>query len=268
MLIKLIMKKYNLLLIIAFLATITISCGGNSEEELDTTKPTVTVQTPSENDEFAVGETIHFTALFSDNKELKNCVVSLSLVSGVGDGTPWSPSSTTIPLSGTSQNIDNITLFGGPIPVCQAGTYKIKIEVSDNADVPNITVEDINIELISTNPALTVTKPAEASEYVAGTDFLTLTATCTDNKELKELIYRVDYMDGGKNVLKSATGINDPWEPGQAKFDLTGATKTFTDEPLYGAQIPVSKVGNYKLTLTLKDVDDNETIKEINFILK
>ena len=268
MLIKLIMKKSNLLLlIVVFLATIIISCG-DKKEELDTTKPTVTVQTPSENDEYAVGETIHFTAIFTDNKELKSCVVSLSLVSGVGDGTPWSPSSTTIPLSGTSQNIDNITLFGGPIPICQAGTYQIKLEVSDNADVPNITVKDINIEIISTSPVLTVTKPAEASEYVAGTDFLLLTATCTDNDELKELIYRVDYMDGGKNVLKSATGINDPWEPGQDKFDLTGTTKTFTDEALYGSQIPVSKPGNYKLILTLKDVDDNETIKEINFVLK
>ncbi len=265
---KLIMKKFNLLFIVIFLTTITFSCGGDSEE-VDTTKPVVSVQTPSEDDEYAVGETILCTASFSDNKGLKNCLVSLSLVSGVGDGTPWAPSSMTIPLSGTPQNIDNIFLFGGPIPVCQVGTYKVKFEVSDNADVPNITVKEVNVEIIATNPVLTVTKPAEATEYDANDTMpLLLSAECTDNKELKELVYNVTYMDGGKSVLKSATGINDPWEPGQAKFDLTGTSETFIDKPLYGGFIPESKAGNYKLTLTLRDVDDNETVEEINFVLK
>jgi hypothetical protein len=262
------MKKFNLFLIVAIIASLSISCGDDKKDDVDATKPGVTIQTPSENDEYAIGETILLTATFTDNKELKNCMVSISLVQGNGDGTPWAPSSMTIPLSGTSQSVDNITLFGGPIPICQAGTYKIKFEVSDNATTPNITVKEINIEITSTTPVLSVTKPAEASEYVTGTDFLLLSAICTDNKELKELVYNVTYMDGGKNILKGATGINDPWNPGEAKFDLTGTSKTFTDEPLFGAQIPVSKVGNYKLTLTLTDADGNSTVEEINFILK
>ena len=188
---------------------------------------------------------------------------------GVGDGNPWAPTSMTIPLSGTSQSVDNITLFDGAIPASrQAGTYKIKFEVSDNADVTNVTIKEVNIKIISTTPLLTVTKPTEASEYVAGENFLLLSATCTDNNGLKELIYRVDYMDRGKTVLKGATGINDPWEPGGAKIDLTGNSKTFTDKILYGEQIPISKAGNYKLTLTLTDVDNNSTVKEINFVLK
>ena len=263
------MKKINLLLFLALITSLTISCGDDKKDDVDATKPEVTIQTPSENDEYAIGETIYFAASFSDNKGLKSCVASLSLVQGVGDGNPWTPTSMTIPLSGTSQDIDNITLFGGPIPASQIGTYKIKFEVSDNADVPNITIKEVNIEIISTTPELTVTKPAEASEYAANdTEPLLLSAVCTDNKELKELTYEVTYLDGGKNILKGTTGINDPWEPGTAKFDLTGTSKTFTDEILYGTTIPTSKTGNYKLTLILTDVDGNSTVEEINFVLK
>ncbi len=262
------MKKFNLFLTVVLFASLTISCGDDDKNDVDATKPGATIQTPSENDEYAVGETIYLTATFTDNKELKNCVVSLSLVQGNGDGTPWAPSATIISLLGTSQSVDNETLFNGPIPVCQAGTYKIKFEVSDNAAIPNITVKEVIIEIISSTPVLTVTAPAEASEYITGTDFLLLSATCTDNKELKELVYNVTYMDGGINILKGATGINDPWNPGEAKFDLTGTSQSFTDDPLYEAQIPISKVGNYKLTLTLTDADGNSTVEEINFILK
>lgn len=262
------MKRFNLLLFIVLIALFSTSCGDKTKDEVDATKPEANIQTPSENDEFAIGETIYLTATFTDNKGLKNCVVSISLVQGNDDGNPWAPTPMTIPLSGTSQSVDNITLFGGAIPAVQTGTYKIKFEVSDNAETPNVTIKEVNIEIISTTPVLTVTKPAEASEYVAGAEFLLLSATCTDNKELKELVYKVEYMDGGITVLKGATGINDPWEPGEAKFDLSGNSETFTDEPLYGEQIPVSKAGNYKLTLTLTDVDDNSTVKEINFILK
>ncbi|GEM_PF-3590884 len=258
------MRKFNLFLIVALIASLTISCG----DDVDATKPDVTIQTPSESDEYAVGETIYFTATFSDNKGLKSCLVSISLVQGVGDGNPWTPSSMSIPLSGTSQSVDNITLFGEPIPPRQSGTYKIKFEVSDNADVPNVTVKEVNIEIISTTPTLEVIKPAEGSKYKEGEEFLLLSATCTDNKELKELVYKVDFMDYGKNILKGATGVNDPWEPGEAKFEFTGNSKTFTDTILYGEQIPISKHGNYKLTLTLFDADGNSTVKEINFVLE
>ena len=263
------MKKIKFSLIVSLIALLSFSCGDDGKEDVDTTKPEVTIQTPSENDEYAVGETISLTATFTDNVELKNCTVSISQIQGNGDGSPWKPSSMNITLSGKSQSVNNQTLFGGAIPNCQAGTYKIKIEVSDNADVPNITVKEVIIEIISSTPELTVTKPAEGSKYAANdTEPLLLSAECTDNNGLKELAYSITYMDGGKNVLKGATGINDPWEPGTAKFDISGTTHTFTDEVLYGATIPTSKPGNYKLTLTLKDVDGNSTVKEINIILE
>ena len=261
-----IMKKINLSLFVTLIALLSFSCGGNGKEEVDTTKPEVTIQTPSENDEYAIGETISLTATFSDNEELKSCTVSISQVQGNGDGSPWSPNMMTITLSGKSQSVNNHTLFAGAIPDCQAGTYKIKFEVSDNADVPNVTVEEVNIEIISSTPELTVTKPAEGSKYSANdTEPLLLSAVCTDNNGLKELTYTVTFMDGGRTVLK---GVNDPWEPGEAKFDISGTSHTFTDEILYGTTIPTSKPGNYKLTLTLKDVDDNTTVKEINFVLE
>jgi hypothetical protein len=263
------MKGKFSLFTLALLSLLLFSCNGGSDDEPDTEKPGVTIKAPTEGTVYAIGETIKLSASFTDNEGLKNCKTTLVLVSGNGDGTAWNPVPTNIPISGTEQTISNIGLFGGAIPTCETGTYKLTLEVSDNAEVPNVATSSVNIDIISTIPGLTVTKPNEGDEFESGADYLLLSATCTDNKELKELIYEVTYSDAGKPSLKGATGINDPWEPGPDTLHISAGLKEkiYNDEPLYGGQIPVSKSGNYKLTLKLYDTDGNETVKVINFKL-
>ncbi len=257
------MLKLPVFFAVFLLTALTISC----KDKTDTTAPEATVQSPSNDDEYVIGETIKLVADFSDNKELKSCKASISYSGdGSGEGSPWAPSATTISLSGSSQSVDK-DLFGGSIPVCKTGDYAITLEISDAAETPNIKTMKIDIRIASNAPVLTVEKPQEGASFVAGIDFMTLTATCTDNKELKELVCSVVYTDNPGNVLKGATGVNDPWEPQSFKIPLTGTSKSFTDEPLFGGQIPESLAGNYKLILKLYDNEDNVTTKEINFIL-
>jgi len=182
------------------------------KEKNDTTAPEATVQSPSNNDEYVIGETIKLIADFTDNEELKSCKASIAYSGdGSGEGSPWAPSPTTISLSGTSQSVDK-DLFGGDIPICKTGDYTITLEVSDAAETPNVTTKTIDIQIVSNTPVLTVEKPTEGQSFVAGVgDIMTLTATCTDNKQLKELICNVEYTDAPGNILKGATGVNDPW---------------------------------------------------------
>ena len=258
------MYKSFLIPVLIVFTSIAVSC---KKDKADTTKPEVSVTAPVSGTVYAVGETIRLTADLSDNKELKSCKVTIAYSGdGSGEGNPWAPSATTIALSGTSQSVDQ-DLFGGPIPTCKSGDYKITIEVSDAADVPNVTTKEIDVQIYPDAPQLTVDVPQENQEYVAGVDFMVLTATCTDNKGLKSLVYDVVYTDAGKNVLKGATGVNDPWEPGERTISLSGTSKSFSEEPLFDGQIPESLAGNYKLILRLYDTDNNVTTKEIKFIL-
>jgi len=257
------MSKSFVFIAVILLTALTISC----KDKTDTTVPGATVQSPSNGDEYAIGESIMLVAEFTDNKELKSCKASISYSGdGSGEGSPWAPLPTVISLSGSSQSVDR-ALFGGTIPVCKTGDYTITLEISDAAGTPNVKTIQIDVKIISNAPVLTVEKPAEGQSYVAGIgDIMTLTATCTDNKQLKELVCNVDYMDNPKNVLKGSTGVNDPWEPVEFKIPLSGTSKTFTNEPLF-EDIPESIAGNYKLVLTLYDTEGNSTQKEINFIL-
>ena len=255
------MRRAFLLLSVVGLMFFLLNC----KDDNDTTKPEVTVTAPTADAVYAIGESINLTAEFSDNKELKSCKASITYTGdGSGDGNPWAPSATSISLSGTSQSVDQV-LFGGEITDCKLGDYTIKLEVSDAAG--NVATKEIDIKIVSNAPELDVQKPQENDSFVAGQDMMTLTATCTDNNGLKELVYDVEYIDGGKNVLKGATGVNDPWEPGQHTITLSGTSKIFTDELLFDGQIPESQAGNYKLILKLYDNDNNFTTKEINFVL-
>ncbi|NPA36859.1 MAG: DUF4625 domain-containing protein [Chlorobi bacterium] len=260
------MKEKLFFITVLFAALFFTGCKDDDDDSVDTEKPVITILKPVDGDVYATGELITFSANFIDNKELKNCKVTLGIVSGNGDGTAWTPGETNIALSGTTMAVTDRDLFG-VIPDCETGTYKLTVEVSDAAEVPNINIHSLNIDIISNTPVLNVEKPAEGSTYVSGEDYLLLTATCSDNNELKELVYYVTYLDAGSASLKGTTGVNDPWDPGRATISLSGSSEEFNDEVLYGGQIPVSKAGNYKLTLELFDTDGNSVVKEINFQL-
>ena len=252
------MYKKVILFSLAVFSFAVFSC----KDDNDTTKPGVTVTSPSSGEKYATGETIHLSADFSDNKELKSSSVSLSY-SG-SDASPWKPGAVNISLSGTSQLVSQ-DVFGSIPGNIALGDYTMTVEVSDAAG--NTESRSVDIEIVSNAPGLEVTSPQEDQSYVAGQDFMTLTAVCADNNGLRILVCSVEFMDSGKASLKGATGVNDPWEPMEQTFQLSGTSHSFNDEPLFGGQIPECLSGNYKLTLKLYDVDDNVTTTEINFTL-
>ena len=252
------MYRLYVLLSVAAIMLFTFSC----KDENDTTKPEVTVSSPSNGNKYATGETIQLVADFSDNKELKSSSVSLSYAGS--DASPWTPGAVEISLSGTSQTVTR-DVFGAIPNNISMGDYTLTVLVNDAAG--NTESMSVDIEIVSSTPEMTVLKPAEGDSYVAGQEFMVLTASCTDNNGLKELVCSVQYLDAGKAGLKGATGVNDPWEPMEQTIELSGTSHTFNAETLFGGQIPECLAGNYKLTLKLYDVDDNVTATEINFTL-
>jgi hypothetical protein len=143
---------------ILLLAVILFNCGTKSEEGPDTTKPIVTVEEPVDNQQYAAGSALKLTATFTDNKELKECVVTLTFegdatqsielkgTTGVDD--PWTPEPETIALTGKSMTVTGQALFESSIPASKTGKYTLTLEVKDNAEVNNITTQQIHIELI------------------------------------------------------------------------------------------------------------------------
>ena len=252
------MYKKVILFSLAVLSFTTFSC----KDDKDTTKPQVTIKSPVSGDKVATGETIQLIAEYSDNEELQASKVSLSY--NGSDASPWKPGAVNISLSGTSQSVDK-DVFGTVPDNIALGDYTMTVEVSDAAG--NTDSRSVDIEIVSNAPGLEVTSPQEGQSYVAGQQFMTLTATCTDNSGLQLLVCNVLYLDSGKAGLKGATGVNDPWQPLEQTFQLSGTSHSFNDEPLFGGQIPESLAGNYKLVLQLYDDGGNVTVKEINFVL-
>lgn len=152
------MKLFNSLVIGLLLLTCLFACKKKEDEGPDTTKPQVTVSEPTEGQQYNEGSILELTATFSDNRALKECVAKLvrtgdapsnvQLKSATGIDDPWEPLNDTIPLSGTSDDVSNRALFEPSIPASKPGIYKLTLEVRDNAETPNVTIQEINIELI------------------------------------------------------------------------------------------------------------------------
>jgi hypothetical protein len=230
--------------------------------------PLLTIFEPVDTSVFTFGDIIKLNAHVADNKSLKNCIASLNIDLPYDTNEPWNPDHTIIPLSGTSQNI-NDTLFNGVIPQCAEGIYNLKVELRDNEPIANITTKNIKIEITSGIPLLAVTKPQEDANFTTNADTLMLSAVCSDKEGLTMLIYSV------KMNLKSIPGVDaysgatmfPPWEPGTDTIFLSGKNAEFVDFPLYEGKIPLCQQGYYKLVLQLFNTKNNSTQKEINFFI-
>ena len=257
--------KQNYITIFALSLSLMLFNCKKANIESDTIKPSVSINSPSSGDEFAIGEVIALSAVFKDDTKLKSCSITISYTGEeTGEGSSWTPDVVVIPLSDTLQTV-NEEIFG-TIPVCKTGEYTIHVEVSDAAEIANITQTDIKIKIIPTAPEITVEEPVEGSSYIVGEDFFIVKVSCSDNEELKELVCNVVYTDAGESSanLKVATGVDDPWSPGEKEETLSGDSQDVLID--YG-QIAPSVPGNYKLVLDLYDTFDNKTTKEVNFIL-
>jgi hypothetical protein len=152
------MKLLNSLVIGLLLVTCLFACKKKKDDGPDTTKPQVTVDEPTAGQQYSEGSILKLTASFSDDRALKECVAKLvrtgdapgtvELKSATGIDDPWEPVNDTIPLNGTSDDVANRALFEPSIPASKPGVYKLTLEVRDAAENPNVTIQEITIELI------------------------------------------------------------------------------------------------------------------------
>ena len=107
-------------------------------------------------------------------------------------------------------------------------------------------------------PQMTISSPANNATITKG-DYLKLTGTFTDDVALKELFVSIAAV-----TTKSATGIDDPWEPSSQTIAMEGTEMDLVAKKLFDEIIPADCLtGPYNLKLVLRDGVGNETVKEI-----
>jgi len=131
------MKKLNIILGLILLAVL-ISC--SKDDKKDNQAPYIEVMAPTEDQMFLRGGHLTLDAIFQDNEALKECRVNLlfeeampdTLKSATGIDLPWEPIEMVIPLSENYQEVTNLVLFGGQIPIeIQSGYYNLQFDVYD-----------------------------------------------------------------------------------------------------------------------------------------
>ncbi|WP_075603489.1 DUF4625 domain-containing protein [Saccharicrinis aurantiacus] len=136
------MKNLNIILGLILLAVL-ISC--SKDDNKDNQAPYIEVMAPTEDQMFLRGGHLTLDAIFQDNEALKECRVNLlfdeampdTLKSATGIDLPWEPEEMVIPLSETYQEVTNLVLFGGQIPIeIQSGYYNLQFDVYDLAKNP------------------------------------------------------------------------------------------------------------------------------------
>ncbi|MBS2100393.1 DUF4625 domain-containing protein [Carboxylicivirga linearis] len=141
------MKNIVKILSISLLITSLLSACGKEEESADLTKPTAVITLDRDNHFFSPMSSIVINGSFSDNKELKECQVTISsLKSSRGFDLDWEPETYKIPLSGTEMTITGQQIFT-IIPVdIKYGEYQITFKVLDTSDNYNFYTQDIVIQ--------------------------------------------------------------------------------------------------------------------------
>ncbi|MBK3518714.1 hypothetical protein [Carboxylicivirga marina] len=141
-----------------------IACGSDDEGP-DTEGPTVVITTPVANQQFNKASgymDLPLVAIFKDNKGLGKCDITIEYIEATpgkaalkGIGSPWTPAENgethTINFNEErSKDVNEPQLFGVPIEAaCTGGIYRLTLTMYDNAEVPNVSVETIDVEFIS-----------------------------------------------------------------------------------------------------------------------
>jgi hypothetical protein len=147
------MKKllqYIILILVTMLIVSGCEKGESPENIIDSKSPTVVVTKPQHNQTFPRSGSILLSAIFSDDNDLKQCIIGLSFKEEKSASKvypPWDPADETIVFAGTEKSIVDRLLFGGTIPLnIQTGIYKVTITIQDKAGNSNNYLIDIVIE--------------------------------------------------------------------------------------------------------------------------
>ncbi len=155
------MKALNNLLIFTFL--IILLCIGCKKKDTtpvvipDTTKPTITITSPTAGQSFIVGNTIAFQASFTDNELLRAYDITISkvitggfILKNVPTPVAWSYAKSTTNFN-TGVKQQSITLNDITIPTLinsspvATGKYNFKVTCTDGSNNTAETILEINI---------------------------------------------------------------------------------------------------------------------------
>jgi hypothetical protein len=204
----------------------------------DVTKPVITVLEPGDDQTFTTGDSIHFRAKFTDDRELGQYKIDIhSADDGHSHGknhgaAPFFEYSVIVPLSGSSSDQDKYLV----IPTeSAAGKYHMIITAVDKAG-NEAAFQEIDIYLINPEdtapPAITMLYP----------DF---TATEID----------ADFPSGKDTIQVLLTGTLTDTKGGSTPGDLYGYEITFTEEGEHDHKVsgeehgkPVYKISNFNLS--------------------
>ena len=146
-----------------FLLVLFVAWGDDKNEGPDTTAPSVMITTPAEGRVYYRGRDLPLNAVFTDNKALKNCVVTIEYFGKVqsaaaslkGVGSPWTPAKSieyeqegypfTIALEEVKEDVVTIgQMFDQAIEgACLGGNYTLTFVTSDMEG--NTSEETVNI---------------------------------------------------------------------------------------------------------------------------
>ncbi len=229
------MKKITILVLAAGLVFLN-ACNKGDDEEKDTTKPVITLLTPSAGEEFVSGAKINISATFTDNKDLSQYKIEIhddfDGHSHLKTGSPTFAYTKIEGISGTSNTL-NLAI---DIPQdVAAGAYHLIINALDKAgNEAEFAEADITIKssLDSIVPTLTVAATPSPSggeiHLHGGSKTITLVSTAGDNESLKsyeiKLINKttkVNYLDRDGNISGTSASFNetvvfeDAWPDGE-----------------------------------------------------
>jgi len=238
------MKRINLMMIAIMATTVLFTSCKEDIDNLDTEKPVIVLNSPTEGDAFQTGQTVDVDVTFSDDQLLKSYSITAAPTVTGGSlpiGT-WDEEFTG-DLTSALQNVQESLLIPDNV---SAGAYTLTFNATDDKDKnADETVVEINIQNASdlVDPVINVTEPdlsvtltldAGAAYSVAG--------VVSDNVELWQVKVETVQED---NIISTET------------FDATGSTFDLAEN--LGAPVDA---GTYTLRITAIDKVNNISVTE------
>lgn len=253
------MKKLSLVIAALLILGITSCKKDDNSTPKDTTKPTVNLMSPSEDDEFTSGNAITVNATITDDTELSQAKIEIHENfdghTHMKTGAPAFSWDSIIDLSGKTTTLN----FKIDLPIDIAtGNYDFTMRVIDQqGNEADVVLAEIKLKNVkdSIAPTLQITAtPAPGTDgkiKLQGTNNeITLAATIDDDQELKSYEIKLIHKTSNKNY-KDIDGT------------FTGKSGTINEKIVFDAALPK---GEYLLLIEAFDLKNNDADAEFDVV--